>query len=703
MVLDVKIIEESIPDYSEEVDNPGAIFVRASDLPTDIFRQQVEIESRETEYHKIQSADELSRCLDCKKFLFTTEELNQCLSADHNVEKLKQSIKYTTIPDLRNYKHWSCYNCDRLFYSLDTAASCYANDHDIEQKERLPVKPTTNEYNLEDDDTDIFEDDREHNWLAYVEKITQGAWSDYNFVRGYSLPGMNVSRESCGNWYTDGCIGAVDSIPDTRASKESHAAHMESGKLTGVIKKKVMHCNKASCIICCQYTFGMQASKAAERMQAFLGFLDSNIFKIHKKRIFNHFVVAVNPSLSELMKSHDFRKKTEASIRNDLKQLSVEGGAVIFHGYAFSKNLQKPVWRPHFHFVLTGYTESADIVSMHAKTGHVYRSVRTLTEGHDVFGLFRYLASHATLKASTHSIRYFGLAQNKNFQTAKVLLNSSECNDNLDDILTGVESGSLLPKRYSHIKIKQCDLQYFNHGVEFDMDNYGKSKVYNFSDDHIMKRAADDIKEHTRKDNPAIPKSELSFAAMRFSFTANRTGKDGIIEECDIEKLLIIRLDPSLIGLCPICQRKIRHIVPKDPSMVPEINDDEEHTLIDGEKYEYYEHFIHGKEGFPYYNESNIVQRDIGQLIKNVYYDTQVLWLQTEQMDGIETGMKSVFRHEFLDGNTKPDYAACFDYVADRMEYWRKEVRGITVDTIKVNRDLLVNKDIKSGKQKLLF
>ena len=56
-----------------------------------------------------------------------------------------------------------------------------------------------------------------------------------------------------------------------------------------------------------------------------------------------------------------------------------------------------------------------------------------------------------------------------------------------------------------------------------------------------------------------------------------------------------------------------------------------------------------------------------------------------------------------LDGNTKPDYAACYDYVAERMEYWRKEVRGITIDAAKVQRDAVVTKDIQDGKQEQLF
>ena len=133
-----EIVDESIPDYSESIDAPGSIWIAAASLPDNILREQVEIEFEEHEYQKHVAADKVWRCLDCKLFLFSEEQCSLCLDMQHNVSKLNSKIKYETIPDLKNYKHWNCNSCNRTFHTMDAAASCYANNHEIKLIEKLP-------------------------------------------------------------------------------------------------------------------------------------------------------------------------------------------------------------------------------------------------------------------------------------------------------------------------------------------------------------------------------------------------------------------------------------------------------------------------------------------------------------------------------------------------------------------------------------
>ena len=725
-MLDVPIIEEIIPEYSEEIDNQGACFCVAAELSDAVLTEQTKIESKEIEYQKHLSTDKVWRCYDCKLFLYSEDECSLCLESLHNVEKLNDRIKYNPIPDLRNYRHWNCYDCNRIFYSLDSCTSCYAADHDIKQLEKLPALPVQDNSVLDDGvDYDVLEDNFTQNYKLYIDAIKSGIWHDADYPSGLSLPGMLVNRESCGNWYTRGCIGpAEDSLIHTRATKQQAVLHKDG--TVGVIKKHMLTCKQQSCIECFEYAINLQAKKIQERLEAHIVRLDSDLHNERVKRIFHHMIVSFNREQIELLKDEKFRKKTIKKIDGYMSKLGIEGGVRILHGWRFNQKSGMPYWSPHLHYIVTGYTKSQDIVAMFEKTGHVFHSISTFKNGKSAFNLSRYLLSHAAVSYRKQSYAYIGDAQNNKFSTSTILNNASDCNDSLDNRLTDIESGFLLSRKYTSCKVTRCDIQLFQHGTGFDLEDYTKQDEQSFRNGHVMKYVGDEIKKHIdtgRKDNPAKAKSDtvdgmtsddhigpcithddLSFVVMKIWFDANRIRADDIIEECEPVRYHVLRLEPNITGLCPICNAKMRTIIQKEPEQTPEFTKDQDYTTVHAKSWEYYEHLIHGKEGFPYYNEeTGEFSKDIGQKGKNDHYDVQVPWLQVQQMDIIEDGMKSVFRHEFLDGNTKPDYGACFDYVADRLEYWRKEVRGVTIDNEKVKRDSMITKAIESGKQKQLF
>ena len=725
-MLDVPIIDDSVPDSTEEIDSPGSIWVAAASLPDSVFTEQVEIESKEQDYQKHLSADKVWRCYDCKLFMFSEDECSLCLESLHNVEKLTDRIKYSPLPDPRNYKHWECYSCNRFFYSTDTAASCYARNHEIEQIEKLPsVIPNTADNYFENHvDYDVLEDDFTQSYQRYIDQIKSGKWCGIEYPKPWLLPGMLIGKVSCGGWVTRGCMGP-DTLIHTKSTVKQTTLH--KGKLA-VVKRHMMMCKQHSCFKCFEYTITLQAMLVQERLEAHVVRLDSELHDKRKKRIFNHFIVSFRRDMIEELKNPKVMKKEINKIDKHMTKLGIEGGVRILHGWRFTKNLGEPYWSPHLHFICTGYTEPEDIIAKNKETGHVFHHVENkdrngitipFIEGKGVFNLARYLLSHSAVAYRKQSYVFMGEAQNSKFKTVTILNNSSSCNDDIDNHLTDIESGSLVQKKYTSCSVVRCDTQIFKCGSEFLAKQYVKENVKTYTGENIIRQLAVDLKEHVEmghKDNPAKSKSEpegteqltpsmthsdYSFVVMKIQFQVGTIS----IEKCEDEiRYHILRLDPNVSCLCPICNARMRTMIQKEPEKAPELSSEEDFTMVDSKLWEYYSPLIHGKEGMPYYtDETNVFSKDIGQRDTNEFYDDQVPWVQTMQMDMIEERMPGVFRHEFLDGNTKPDYAACYDYVAERMEYWRKEVRGITIDAAKVQRDAVVTKDIQDGKQEQLF
>ena len=579
MVLDKEIIDESIPDTTEAIDNPGACYVTAASLPAHILAEQIEIEEQQTLHDKLLQAVTLWRCRDCRIFLFSEEECDNCTDDYHNVEKLNHRKSHTIIPDFRNYQHWSCYTCNRFYYSLDSAASCYANNHEIEQIEKLPVlKPYIPSDSILEDgiDYDVIEDDFTQNYMRYVDAIRAGEWSAVDYPKPWTLPGMSVSRESCGNWFTKGCLGPVTML-QTHATQMQTAAH--KNQTVGVMKKHLMTCKMHSCHTCFEYTIALQAKQIQERLEAHVVRLDSELNDDRVLRIFNHFIVSFNRSEIELLKDADYMKKTIKKIDGYMTQLGIEGGVRILHCWRFTKNLATPYWSPHLHFICTGYTKAADIIALNESTGHVFHHVKKedkngntipFTDGKGVFNLARYLLSHSAVAYKKHSYVFTGEAHNRKFKTATILNNASSCKDDLDNHLTDIEAGSLLPKGFTSCKIVKLQAQIFQCGSEFIAKGYLKGDVKTYTDERVMKQFADDVKEHIEmghKDNPAKAKSDTetadseqivpsithtdySFIVMKILFTANKINKHGIIEECEEDRYHILRLDPNISGLC---------------------------------------------------------------------------------------------------------------------------------------------------------
>ena len=70
--------------------------------------------------------------------------------------------------------------------------------------------------------------------------------------------------------------------------------------------------------------------------------------------------------------------------------------------------------------------EMADhpVTQMHAKTGRVYKVIRTMYGNLNVYVLVRYLLTHAAIRPGKQAVRYWGVCGTNQYNTAEILINA---------------------------------------------------------------------------------------------------------------------------------------------------------------------------------------------------------------------------------------------------------------------------------------
>lgn len=404
----------------------------------------------------------------------------------------------------------------------------------------------------------------------YLANIEDGAYGNV-VVAGWRLPGNGTSYERCGKFATYGC----------------GSSHHD-----GYVLSRFSHrCGKLSCPVCYPESTTKAALKLTDRVDELLVYEETEHNRTRKPL---HLTVSLGNFQRDDYNTKDGMKRVYSELYNELKSVGVVGGAVIFHPFRFNKStgMKESYFSPHFHIIGVGYVDTKAVVENHEKTGSVVKVItnnqtgkQVLDSYNDVFGVAKYLLTHAGIKEKFHAIRYFGHAGNRKFKAHVLLSNrkdvsehgselqsdiddgdkTTELQSDVDDIrnkafMTKSKSGEktvdpdaniqciLVETNRNTLELKKIETKY----PKFDeFDGYIRS-VCNMVNGIDVGHEGDI--EHI--DNPAFTKSKSSYHLVI-------KPADQSIEKSKIP--LILKIDPSMVLLCHLCHAKLRPVVPVDP------------------------------------------------------------------------------------------------------------------------------------------
>jgi len=219
-------------------------------------------------------------------------------------------------------------------------------------------------------------------------------WEDINNNRsgGWGFHGFGASYNSCGEFYTTGCL-------------EHNPAF---------IMRKVNNCRRAECPVCSGAWLAESASKIADRVES--------AKKYHRQRRPIH--LTVSPPLSDWYKplEPESYSKLRRKASRLLKRVGFQGGVSVFHPYRkkckicgageteYADNCPKCggndwgwTYSPHFHYI--GYGWIVGVKSMFAQFGWVIKNIGVRDE---VFPVAYYILSHAGIRERNHVFTWIG-------------------------------------------------------------------------------------------------------------------------------------------------------------------------------------------------------------------------------------------------------------------------------------------------------
>ena len=199
-----------------------------------------------------------------------------------------------------------------------------------------------------------------------------------------------------------------------------------------VVRHKHMFCNKSSCPICFISGWSTRRARGVEGR-----FVEADRRGFGKVE---HVVVSVAVA-DRCLPESVLRKKC----RDALKDRSIVGGCMIFHGYRVDKKRRVLVWSPHYHslgFVEGGFDRCRECVhnredcsSCDGLKGREVRGfendgilVKVMSKRKTVFGTAYYQLHHATIRVGVtrfHCVTWFGSCGNRKFRSEKVMVEVS--------------------------------------------------------------------------------------------------------------------------------------------------------------------------------------------------------------------------------------------------------------------------------------
>ncbi len=558
----------------------------------------------------IEESQRLQRLSECVK---TFRDLQNPKELEHGIPIVQDDVGLITEQDLKDAGHVDNLGDYSQVLRRELRSSVLYNEYGFE----ITQESIDSKLQEIQDELDVDDEKRSFNHVSgfekYKEKIENGDFADI-FISGMQLPGNGMSYKSCMMYQIKGC---------------TEISHQEEyGIYQDQVKRVLKKCNRLSCPKCWSFAINKQALSAVDRIEATLSFKKNRLWMENKQsRIYNHLVVSVPKSEYYKFETHESRLKAERYIFKKLKSIGIEGGAVVYHPFRFSKNIKRVRFSPHLHILGFGYTDKDEISVLYQKTGLFVKSINTFNDSKTAFTTVRYLLSHTGVSENKHRIKYFGQAGNNKFSTSTILAKSTS---SIDYISYHVSSWRML-RHQSRGMSEDVPLQHVSLSLasyqdesnikslrEIDSDSFDLSTC---TINDVAKRIYEMI-HHI--DNPAKAKSTTfndeqqqtpphQFLHVRRAYSIEKSKTIYRYET------LIISFDESQI--CPICSRKLRLIEPIDRGETNVVDLPlDEIVSVDCEIYRYVENFSDPR-GQMYFDEDGVMCYDDGVPISGPYHE----------------------------------------------------------------------------------
>ena len=221
-------------------------------------------------------------------------------------------------------------------------------------------------------------------WVEDYKFLTN--WMNVEF-QGWKLPSTLDPHYWCGLWNVEACKNIDE--------------HQRLGKGRRVyVKQYQRSCYRASCIVCYLKWIAREANNTKERIEHYSNMTGDEPI---------HLILSVNPN--QYGTSVKILRQRMSHI---LRIAEFEGGAAIFHPFAFDKKTRQWYPKPHFHLV--GFGSEQKIKQSFGKYGWY---VKNKGKRNSVFQTVCYLLSHCGIKKHHQAVTWYGKLSYSNMPRAK--------------------------------------------------------------------------------------------------------------------------------------------------------------------------------------------------------------------------------------------------------------------------------------------
>lgn len=398
------------------------------------------------------------------------------------------------------------------------------------------------------------------------------------------LPGhTNMGGDACGHWQIDGCLDQ-DDHPGLAA-----------------VKRIKYSCNQADCNKCFESWIRLRASAIASRLVA--GALaTNNPYMVDKtrSRVILHVTMAPPRENHDAYLDPDGRKQLRAGAIRALRRVGdIEGGCMIDHPYVFSEGLTRAIFKPHFHFLVTGWVEFDKVAaycsdierSLNESEGTderwsvgVVSYLSHATDRQNVFQMARYLLSHAGVilhdpldptSKREHTIRWFGKMAYNNAKTEMGFAGqhmAQQQNDIMRHVNKAVKGGDLVDAVISKVEYENVKNAEYTHLGTVDNTAEVVSTIQGVVHEDYLALTKSKTQDDSSPEN--LP-AEETIIQVRFNVRVEKRKKDsegrmrGTGSFIVKSKRLTIFFTHRDEHLCHICKRRLRLIYTTlDPDLI---------------------------------------------------------------------------------------------------------------------------------------
>ena len=283
-------------------------------------------------------------------------------------------------------------------------------------------------------------------------------WLDIEH-HGWTLPATSEPHDWCGLWKTIGCINAD--------------LHTSLGKGNFVYVKQFRRsCYRAKCTSCYTNWIARQANVSTRRIEVYSE-------KSKQKPI--HLILGIPISQQSLPV-----KLLRQRVSHILKLTNIQGAAVVFHPFRFSKKYNKWYSSPHFHLV--GFGKYSDIENAFGKYGWYVKNKGTRNS---VFQTFCYLLSHCGILKGHHTVTWFGDLSYSKLKVEKEprITKCPICNGEFEEIYYAEPIHPIIPPDKYYEGLVDADGWYPVFSVEYEEPQYAYAPTRDL--DELLKGLAE--------------------------------------------------------------------------------------------------------------------------------------------------------------------------------------------------------------------